>query len=53
MSSGVPAELFLESTIETMVKKLNGETVPEKIYSPTKLITKENLSDAGKYYKDE
>jgi ABC-type sugar transport system substrate-binding protein len=39
--------------IETMVKKLNGETLPEKIYSPIKLITKENLSDAGKYYKDE
>ena len=39
--------------IETMVKKLNGETVPEKIYSPIKLITKDNLSDAGKYYKDE
>jgi ribose transport system substrate-binding protein len=39
--------------IETIVKKLNGETVPEKIDSPIKLITKENLSDAGKYYKDE
>lgn len=39
--------------IETLVKKLNGETVPEKIYSPIKLITKDNLSDAGKYYKDE
>jgi ABC-type sugar transport system substrate-binding protein len=39
--------------IETMAKKLNGETVPEKIYSPIKLITKDNLSDAGKYYKDE
>jgi ABC-type sugar transport system substrate-binding protein len=39
--------------IETMLKKLNGETVPEKIYSPIKLITKDNLSDAGKYYKDE
>ena len=39
--------------IETMVKKLNGETVPEKIYSPIKLITKDNVSDAGKYYKDE
>src|ERR1700676_3874992 len=39
--------------IETMVKKLNGETVPEKIYSPIKLITKDNLPDAGKYYKDE
>jgi len=39
--------------IETMIKKLNGETVPEKIDSPIKLITKDNLSDAGKYYKDE
>jgi ABC-type sugar transport system substrate-binding protein len=39
--------------IETMVKKLNGETVPEKIDAPIKLITKDNLSDAGKYYKDE
>lgn len=39
--------------IETLVKKLNGGTVPEKIYSPIKLITKDNLSDAGKYYKDE
>jgi ABC-type sugar transport system substrate-binding protein len=39
--------------IETLVKKLNGETVPEKIYSPIKLITKDNVSDAGKYYKDE
>ncbi len=39
--------------IETLVKKPNGETVPEKIYSPIKLITKDNVSDAGKYYKDE
>ena len=39
--------------IETMVKRLNGETVPQMIYSPIKLITKDNLSDAGKYYKDE
>ena len=39
--------------IETPVKKLNGETVPEKIYSPIKLTTKDNVSDAGKYYKDE
>jgi ribose transport system substrate-binding protein len=39
--------------IETMIKKLNGETVPEKIDSPIKLITKDNLSEAGKYYKDE
>ena len=39
--------------IETIVKKLNGETVPEKVDSPVKLITKDNLSDAGKYYQDE
>jgi ABC-type sugar transport system substrate-binding protein len=39
--------------IEALLKKLNGETVPEKIYSPIKLITKENVSDAGAYYKDE
>ncbi|MBV8377706.1 MAG: sugar ABC transporter substrate-binding protein, partial [Verrucomicrobia bacterium] len=39
--------------VETLVKKLNGETVPEKVDSPIKLITKDNLSDAGKYYKDE
>jgi ABC-type sugar transport system substrate-binding protein len=39
--------------IETMIKKLNGETVPEKIDAPIKLITKNNLPDAGKYYKDE
>lgn len=39
--------------IETLGKKLNGEAVPEKIYSPIKLITKDNVSDAGKYYKDE
>ena len=39
--------------IETLVKNLNGETVPEKIYSPIKLITKDNVSDAGQYYKDE
>ena len=39
--------------IETMVKILNGEAVPEKIDSPVKLITKDNLSDAGKYFKDE
>ena len=39
--------------IETMVKKLNGEAVPEKIDSPVKLITKDNLSDTGKYYRDE
>ncbi|MGA8658892.1 MAG: substrate-binding domain-containing protein [Chthoniobacterales bacterium] len=34
--------------VETMIKKLNGETVPEKIDSPIKLITKSNLSDARK-----
>src|SRR6202022_4947953 len=39
--------------VETLVKKLNGEIVPEKIYSPIKLITKDNVSDAGKYYKNE
>ena len=39
--------------IETLVKNLNGETVPEKISSPIKLITKDNVSEAGKYYKDE
>jgi ribose transport system substrate-binding protein len=39
--------------IETLVKNLNGETAPEKIYSPIKLITKDNVADAGKYYKDE
>jgi ribose transport system substrate-binding protein len=39
--------------IETLVKSLNGETVPEKISSPIKLITKDNVSEAGKYYKDE
>jgi ABC-type sugar transport system substrate-binding protein len=39
--------------IETMVKKLNGEAVPEKVDSPVKPITKDNLSDAGKYYQDE
>jgi ABC-type sugar transport system substrate-binding protein len=39
--------------IETLVKSLNGESVPEKIYSPIKLITKDNVSDAGAYYKDE
>ncbi len=30
-----------------MVKKLKGEAVPEKIDSPIKLITKDNLSDAA------
>jgi ribose transport system substrate-binding protein len=39
--------------IETLVKTLNGETMPEKIYSPIKLITKDNVSDAGVYYKEE
>jgi ABC-type sugar transport system ATPase subunit len=39
--------------VEALVKKLNGETVPEKIDSPIKLITKDNVSEAGKYYKDE
>ncbi len=39
--------------VETLVKKLNGETVPQNIYAPIKLITKDNMSDAGKYYKDE
>ena len=39
--------------IEILVKKLNGETVPEKVDSPIKLITKDNLADAGKYYKED
>ncbi|HEY5742174.1 MAG TPA: substrate-binding domain-containing protein [Terrimicrobiaceae bacterium] len=39
--------------IETMVKQFKGEEVPEKIDSPIKLITKDNLSDAGKFFKDE
>ena len=39
--------------IETMVKKLKGEAVPEKIDSPIKLITKDNLSEAAKYFKEE
>lgn len=39
--------------IETMLKKLNGEAAPEKVNSPVKLITKDNLSEAGKYYQDE
>ena len=39
--------------IETVVKKLKGEAVPQNIYAPIKLITKDNVSDAGKYYKDE
>jgi ribose transport system substrate-binding protein len=39
--------------IETLVKKLKGETVPQNIYALVKLITKDNVSDAGKFYKDE
>ena len=39
--------------IETMLKKLKGETVPEKIDSPIKLITKQNLSDTERYFKEE
>ena len=39
--------------IETMVKKLKGEAVPEKIDSPIKLITKDNLSEAAKYFQKE
>jgi ABC-type sugar transport system substrate-binding protein len=39
--------------VETLVRKLKGGTVPEKIDSPIKLITKDNLSDAGGYYKGE
>jgi ABC-type sugar transport system substrate-binding protein len=39
--------------VETMLKTLNGEAVPAKIDSPIKLITKENLSEAGKYFKEE
>ena len=39
--------------VETMVRKLKGEAVPEKTDSPIKLITKDNLSDAGKYFKEE
>jgi ribose transport system substrate-binding protein len=39
--------------IETMVRALKGEAVPETIDSPIKLITKENLSEAGRYFKDE
>jgi ABC-type sugar transport system substrate-binding protein len=39
--------------IETMVKKLSGEVVPAKIDSPIKLITKDNLPEAGNYFKDE
>jgi hypothetical protein len=38
---------------EDLNEYLIRETVPEKIYSPIKLITKDNLSDAGKDYKDE
>jgi ABC-type sugar transport system substrate-binding protein len=39
--------------IVTMVRALKGEAVPEKIDSPIKLITKENLSEAGRYFEDE
>jgi ribose transport system substrate-binding protein len=39
--------------IEAMVRILNGEAVSEKIDSPIKLITKDNLSDAGKHFKEE
>ena len=39
--------------IETLLKKLKGEAVPEKIDSPIKLITKDNLPEAGKFFKDE
>ena len=39
--------------IETIIRTFKGEAVPEKIDSPIKLITKENLSDAAKYFKDE
>ncbi len=38
--------------VEALIKKLNGESVPEKIDSPVKLITKDNLADAGWYFKD-
>ena len=37
--------------IEAMLKKLNGQDVPAHIDSPIKLITEENLSDAGSYFK--
>jgi ABC-type sugar transport system substrate-binding protein len=39
--------------VEAMVKTLKGEAVSPKIDSPIKLITKDNLSDAGKLFKDE
>jgi ribose transport system substrate-binding protein len=39
--------------IEAMIKTLKGEAVPEKIDSPIKLITKDNVSDAGSYFKDQ
>ena len=38
--------------VEALVKKLNGESVPETIDSPIKLITKENLTDAVWYFED-
>ena len=37
--------------IEAMVKTLKGEALPKKIDSPIKLITKDNLSEAGSYFK--
>ena len=37
--------------VELMVRKLDDQ--PVKVDSPIELITKENLSEAGKYYKDE
>ena len=39
--------------IETMLKVLKGEAVPKTIDSPIKLITKDNLPDAGRFFKDE
>ena len=38
--------------VEALVKKLNGESVPETIDSPIRLITKENLADAVWYFED-
>jgi ABC-type sugar transport system substrate-binding protein len=39
--------------VEALLKALKGEALPEKIDSPIKLITKGNLADAGKYYKED
>jgi ABC-type sugar transport system substrate-binding protein len=39
--------------IDAMLKTLEGKAVPERIDSPIKLINKDNLSDAGSYFKDE